>query len=242
MNKKVALVTGGSKGIGAACVKALGQNGYQVGVHYRSDSNLADDLVASLPDASTFQYDLSEDGAADALVKEVKKKYGRIDVLVNNAGHSIDQLIPFAKPADFETLLTINLKSVFLLAKHCSRMMIKQKSGSIINITSVVGHTGNAGQSMYAASKSAITGFTMSIAKDLAPYQIRANCVAPGFIETNMTGALNDEVKEAILAKIPLGRLGQSSEVAEAVKFLASDQASYITGSTIHVNGGMYTN
>ena len=242
MNEKVALVTGGSKGIGAACVKLLGQNGYKVGVHYRSDSNLADDLVASLPEACAFQYDLSEDGAADALVKEVKKKFGRIDVLVNNAGHSIDQLIPFAKPADFDTLLTINLKSVFLLAKHCSRMMIKQKSGSIINITSVVGHTGNAGQSMYAASKSAITGFTKSIAQDLAPYQIRANCVAPGFIETNMTDALSDEVKEGILAKIPLKRLGNSDEVAAAVRFLASEQASYITGSTIHVNGGMYTN
>ncbi|MFK7827134.1 MAG: 3-oxoacyl-ACP reductase family protein [Oligoflexales bacterium] len=242
MNEKVALVTGGSKGIGAACVKALGQNGFKVAVHYRSDPDLASDLVSNLPEACAFQYDLGEDGAADILVKEVKKKYGRIDVLVNNAGHSIDQLIPFAKPADFDSLLTINLKSVFLLTKHCSRLMIKQKSGSIINISSVVGHTGNAGQSMYAATKSAITGFTMSIAKDLAPYQIRANCVAPGFIETKMTSALSDEVKESILANIPLGRLGQSDEVADAVRFLASQQASYITGSTIHVNGGMYTN
>lgn len=242
MNEKVALVTGGSKGIGSACVRLLGQNGYKVAVHYRSDAQLANDIVESIPDACAFQFDLSEDGAADALVKEVKKQFGRIDVLVNNAGHSIDQLIPFAKPTDFDTLLTINLKSVFLLSKHCSRLMIKQKSGSIVNITSVVGHTGNAGQSMYAATKSAITGFTKSIAQDLAAYQIRANCVAPGFIETNMTNGLSDEVKGSILEKIPMKRLGQSGEVAEAVLFLASEHSSYITGSTIHVNGGMFSN
>ncbi|RZA17296.1 MAG: SDR family oxidoreductase, partial [Proteobacteria bacterium] len=175
------------------------------------------------------------------LAKSVKEAFGRIDVLVNNAGMSIDQLITFAKPGDFDQILNVNLKSVFNLTKAVSRFMIKQKSGSIINLTSVVGHTGNGGQSMYAASKGAITAFTKSIAVDLAGFGIRANCVAPGFIKTDMTESLSDEVKDAISAKIPLKRLGSAEEVANCVAFLASSEASYITGSTLHVNGGMYT-
>jgi 3-oxoacyl-[acyl-carrier protein] reductase len=172
----------------------------------------------------------------------VKEAFGRIDVLVNNAGMSIDQLITFAKPSDFDQILDVNLKSVFNLTKSVSKHMIKQKSGRIINLTSVVGHTGNAGQSMYAASKGAITAFTKSIAADLAGFGILANCVAPGFIKTDMTDALPNEAKEAILGKVPLKRLGSPDEVAACVCFLASDGASYITGSTLHVNGGMYTN
>ena len=239
---KVALVTGGSKGIGAACALTLGEAGYKVGIHYRSDPALAENLKVSLPEAQIFKYDLSEQGACEELVKDVKKTFGRVDVLINNAGLSIDQIIPFAKPDDFEKLISTNLKPVFLLSKLCSKMMIRQKGGSIINITSVVGHTGNAGQSMYAATKSAITGLTKSIAMELGVYNIRCNCIAPGFIETNMTDKLESKTKEDLLKKVPLGRFGQPHEVAHAVKFLASEDAGYITGSTLHINGGMFTN
>ncbi len=241
MEQKVALVTGASRGIGKAIAQSLSQKGYLVAIHYRSQESKAQELAESIPGAKIFQADLGSEESCAALAKNVKEAFGRIDVLVNNAGMSIDQLITFAKPADFDQILNVNLKSVFNLTKAVSRFMIKQKSGSIINLTSVVGHTGNGGQSMYAASKGAITAFTKSIAVDLAGFGIRANCVAPGFIKTDMTDALSDEVKEGISSKIPLKRLGSPEEVANCVGFLASDDASYITGSTLHVNGGMYT-
>ena len=187
-----------------------------------------------------FQANLGEEEECKSLIKAVKERFGRIDVIVNNAGISIDQILTFAKPSELEDVLNTNFKSVFHLCKACSRMMIKQKGGAIINLTSVVGHTGNAGQSMYAASKGAVTAFTKSIASDLAGFGIRANCVAPGFIETDMTDKLPEDVREAILGKIPLKRLGSPQEVAQVVSFLASDEASYITGETIHVNGGMF--
>jgi 3-oxoacyl-[acyl-carrier protein] reductase len=244
MSQKVALVTGAARGIGAACALALGQAGYRVAIHYRGSEDKARALLAQLPDGQgrLFKADLSAEGAAAELIKVVKEEMGSIDVLVNNAGISIDQLLAFAKPEDFDTLLSTNLKPVFLLSKLAAKVMIRQKGGRIINITSVVGHTGNAGQSMYTATKAAITGFSKSIAQELAGFGILVNCVAPGFIETDMTDALKEETKQAILAKVPLKRLGKPSEVASAVEFLASDKASYITGTTLHVNGGMYTN
>ncbi len=244
MSQKVALVTGAARGIGAACALALGQAGYRVAIHYRGSEDKARALLAKLPDgqARLYKYDLTAEGAAAELVKAVKEEMGSIDVLVNNAGISIDQLLAFAKPDDFDTLLATNLKPVFLLSKLTAKVMIRQKAGRIINITSVVGHTGNAGQSMYVTTKAAITGFSKSIAQELAGFGILVNCVAPGFIETDMTDALKEETKQAILAKVPLKRLGKPSEVAAAVEFLASDKASYITGTTLHVNGGMYTN
>ena len=171
------------------------------------------------------------------LVKVVKAELGSLDVLVNNAGLAVDQILPLAKPSDFDLLLNTNLKPVFLLAKAASRVMIRQKGGRIINITSVVGHTGNPGQSMYAATKAAVTAFTQSIAQEFGSIGILANCVAPGFIETDMTKDLKEEVKQSILVR----RLGQAEEVAAAVEFLASSKASYITGTTIHINGGMFT-
>ncbi len=241
MEQKVALVTGASRGIGKAIAQSLSQKGYLVAIHYRSQESKAQELAESIPGSKIFQADLGSEESCATLAKNVKEAFGRIDVLVNNAGMSIDQLITFAKPADFDQILNVNLKSVFNLTKAVSRFMIKQKSGSIINLTSVVGHTGNGGQSMYAASKGAITAFTKSIAVDLAGFGIRANCVAPGFIKTDMTDALSDDVKEGISSKIPLKRLGSPEEVASCVNFLASDEASYITGSTLHVNGGMYT-
>jgi 3-oxoacyl-[acyl-carrier protein] reductase len=241
MEQKVALVTGASRGIGKAIAQSLSQKGYLVAIHFRSQEAQAQALAAGIPGSKIFQADLGSEESCVQLAKNVKEAFGRIDVLVNNAGMSVDQLITFAKPADFDQILNVNLKSVFNLTKAVSRFMIKQKGGSIINLTSVVGHTGNGGQSMYAASKGAITAFTKSIAVDLASFGIRANCVAPGFIKTDMTDALADEVKEGISAKIPLKRLGNPEEVASCVCFLASSEASYITGSTLHVNGGMYT-
>jgi len=243
MTQKVALVTGGSRGIGAACAIALGRAGYRVAVHYRSDEDAARQVVQDIGEgqAVAFRFDLTMEGACAELVKAVKAELGSLDVLVNNAGLSIDQILPLAKPSDFDLLLNTNLKPVFLLAKAASRIMIKQKSGRIINITSVVGHTGNPGQSMYAATKAAITAFTQSIAQELGAAGILANCVAPGFIETDMTKDLREEVKQMILSRIPLKRLGQVDEVAAAVEFLASSKASYITGTTLHVNGGMFT-
>lgn len=242
MGELVALVTGASRGIGKACAQKLSEAGYRVAIHYRSREELAQELSQTLPESKIYQADISDEDQCKSLVKAVKSDFGRIDVLVNNAGMSIDQVITFAKPDDFDKLYATNVKSCFNLSKLCSKVMIKQKSGSIINLTSVVGYTGNAGQSMYAATKGALTAFTKSIAADLAPFGIRANCVAPGFIATDMTEALGDEVKEAILSKVPLKRLGSPSEIGSVVAFLGSDKASYITGSTIHVNGGMYTN
>lgn len=242
MTQKVALVTGASRGIGAACALALGKAGYKVAVHYRGSEDKAKAVVDQLPTgtAAMFQYDLSQPESCQDLIKVVKDEMGSIDVLVNNAGISIDQILAFAKPDDFDKLLSTNLKPVFLLSKFASKVMMRQKSGRIINITSVVGHTGNGGQSMYAATKSAITGFTKSIAQELAGAGILANCIAPGFIETDMTDALKDDVKDAILAKVPLKRLGKPEDIGAAAVFLASDAASYITGTTLHVNGGMF--
>lgn len=239
---KVALVTGASRGIGAACAKALGAAGFRVAVHYRSGESQAMALCELIPGSKAFQADLSNADACQNLIKSVAADMGPIHTLVNNAGMSIDQLLPFAKPEDFDTLIATNLKPVFLLSKFATKGMIRQKSGRIINIASVIGYTGNGGQSMYAATKGGITAFTKSIAQDLAQFGILANCIAPGFIQTDMTDALPDAAKEAAMGKIPLKRFGKPEDIANAVAFLASDNASYITGSTIHVNGGMFTN
>jgi 3-oxoacyl-[acyl-carrier protein] reductase len=242
MSHKVALVTGASRGIGAACALALGQAGYKVALHYRGNEDAARAVAAQLPDgmAKTFRFDLTDSQACQDLIKVVKEEMGGLDVLVNNAGVAIDQILAFAKAEDFDTLIATNLKPVFLLSKFAAKQMLRQKSGRIINISSVVGHTGNAGQSMYAATKAAITGFTKSIAQELAVAGILCNCVAPGFIETDMTNALSADQKAAILAKVPLKRLGRPEDIGNAVAFLASDKAAYITGTTLHVNGGMF--
>lgn len=240
-NQKVALITGGSKGIGAACATGLAGDDFEIALHFRSNPEEAQNLCQEIKGAQAFQYDLSEPGACKQLVDQVLKQFGRIDVLVNNAGQSIDQMITFAKEADFDQLVAVNLKPMFMLTKLVSKSMIKRKSGSIINMTSVVGHTGNAGQSMYAATKAAITAMSHSIAKDLSPFGIRCNCVAPGFIETDMTRKLPEKVRQQILESIPLKKWGSPQDVAGAVRFLASDAANYVTGTTIHVNGGMFS-
>jgi len=240
--KKVALLTGSSRGIGAACARRLSQDGYAIAIHCTARRQEAEALQQQLPNSMVFQADLSDPTACEVLIKDVKEKMGHIDVLVNNAGISIDQVIPFAKLEDFERLLSVNVKAVFLLTKLASKLMIRKKQGVIINLSSVVGYQGNAGQSMYAATKGAITAFTKSVAQDLAPFGIRCNCIAPGFIETDMTRALDEKVRTAILSRIPQQRLGTPEEIANAVSFLVSDQASYITGASLHVNGGMYPN
>lgn len=242
--KPVALVTGASRGIGAACALALGRSGYRVALHCRSQEDRARAIADQIPGSIVLKFDLAAEGGAacQELIKVVTAELGGLDVLVNNAGVAIDQVLPFAKADDFDTLVSTNLKPVFLLSKFGAKNMIRRKAGRIINIASVVGYTGNAGQSMYAATKAAITGFTKSIAADLAPFGILANCVAPGFIKTDMTDAIPAAAQEAILAKIPLKRFGTPEDIANAVAFLASAQAGYITGSTIHVNGGMFTN
>jgi 3-oxoacyl-[acyl-carrier protein] reductase len=239
---KVALVTGASRGIGAACASALGEAGFKVAIHFRGSEDKATALSAKIPGSKPFKADLSDAAACQDLIKKVTSDLGPISVLVNNAGVSIDQILPFAKPEDFDTLISTNLKPVFLLSKFAAKAMIRAKSGRIINIASVVGYTGNAGQSMYAATKGAITAFTKSIAQDLAQFGILCNCVAPGFIQTDMTDNLPEAAKEAAMAKIPLKRFGKPEDIAAAVAFLAGEGSSYITGSTIHVNGGMFTN
>ncbi|MBP9706383.1 MAG: 3-oxoacyl-ACP reductase FabG [Oligoflexales bacterium] len=240
--QKVALVTGASRGIGAACAKALALAGYRVAIHYRSDEALAKGLQAELSGSQIYRFDLSQPDACKELCDKIKTEMGGIDVLVNNAGMSIDALLPFAKEDDFDKLLSVNLKPVFVLSKYASKHMIRKKAGRIINISSVVGVTGNAGQTMYSATKAAIIGMTKSMALELAGFGILANCVAPGFIATEMTSTLSAEAKEKIFEKIPLKRLGTAEDIASAVAFLASDSANYITGTTLHVNGGMYTN
>jgi len=238
---RVALVTGASRGIGAWCAIALGRAGFKVIVHYNSQAAKAEAVCQEIQGAVALQADISDLKSCDELMKTIKSEHGGVDVLVNNAGICIDQVLAFAKPEDFSKLLQVNLQPVFYLSKLASRQMLRKRWGRIINLSSVVGYSGNAGQSMYAATKAAITGFTKSIAIELAPAGILINTVAPGFIATDMTSELDDKAKDHILTSIPLKRMGRPDEIASVVKFLASEEASYITGSTIHVNGGMFT-
>lgn len=242
MSERIALVTGASRGIGAACAKRLDQDGFKVIVHYRSGEEEATQLASQLNNAVTMQADLGDPDSCAELVKRIKSECGGLDVLVNNAGMCIDQVLMFAKPDDFEKLFQVNVRSIFLLSKLGGKLMVRKKKGRIINLTSVVGFTGNGGQSMYASTKAAIVGFTKSIASELAGFGITCNCIAPGFIDTDMTKKLDDDTREKILESVPMKRLGNPEDIANAVAFLASDDAAYITGSTVHVNGGMYTN
>lgn len=241
LNKKI-LVTGGSRGIGAEIVRVLASANAQVAFTYSSNQQSAEKLLSTLPGDGhfTFAMDISSEDSINTGIDLLLKKWTDCDGLVNNAGITKDGLLLRMKTEDFESVINTNLRGTFLLSKAISRPMMKARKGSIVNITSVIGQTGNAGQSNYAASKAGIVGFSKSMALELGSRGIRVNCVAPGFIETDMTDVLSDDIKQKIMEKIPLQKLGRTQDVAEAVKFLLSDQSSYITGHTISVNGGLY--
>ena len=237
-DKPIALVTGGATGIGAACCRVLAAAGFAVGIHYNSSGTAAESLAAELPDSFTIGADISTEAGVDAVYEAVRSRDG-LAVLVNNAGMAVDATLFSAKLEDFDRVVDTNMRSVWYLTKKLSRLMIRKKAGRLINISSVVGSTGNPTQSVYGMTKAAIDNFSKTAAVELAPYNILVNSIAPGFVETRMTADLGDEIKAGILAKIPLGRMGTPEEIAVVVRFLAVE-ASYITGSTIHVNGGMY--
>lgn len=240
-NKKF-FVTGGSRGIGAGIAKTLAELGAQVAFTYSTNEAKAQDLLKSLPGSghSCFQLDVSNSESVDAVVSQVIKVWPEIDGVVNNAGITKDQLLLRMKPEDFDQVLQTNLGGVFKVTKAFSKYMLKARKGSFVNISSIIGSTGNAGQTNYAASKGGLEAFTKSVALELASRSIRANCVAPGYIKSDMTEALTVEQQNSFNEKIPLHRVGEAKEVACAVAFLLSDAASYITGQTLHVNGGMY--
>ena len=240
---KTAIVTGGSRGIGRAAALTLAEAGADVAVIYASNTAAAEETVRLIEEKGrkglAIQCDVADEAAVTAMVKDVKKELGRIDILVNNAGITRDGLLMIMKEADWQAVLDTNLTGAFHCTKAVTRLMMKQRSGSIINITSVVGETGNAGQANYAAAKAGLIGFTKSVAKELASRNIRCNAIAPGCIETDMTAVLGEDTVDAMIKTIPMGRVAQPEEVAKAVLFLASDDASYITGQTLNVDGGM---
>ncbi len=240
---KVALVTGGTRGIGRAIVEALAAAGAAVGFTYKSSSQAADELVSSLKaNGSTvmgFQSDASSPTEAAAVVDLAIKALGRIDILVNNAGITKDGLLMRMSEEDWDRVITTNLKSVFAMTKAVCRPMMGQRAGKIINISSIVGLTGNAGQANYAASKAGILGFTKSVAKELASRNIQVNAVAPGYVDTDMTRALTAEQTKALIDLIPLKRTAKPSDIAGTVVFLASPAADYVTGQVLAVDGGL---
>jgi len=243
LSGRVAIVTGGSRGIGRAIAERLAGSGAAVVVNYRGNAAAAEATVATITAAGgtaiAIQGDVSQPEDVEHLVKTTLERLGRIDILVNNAGITRDTLLLRMKESDFDEVIATNLRGVFLCTRAVLRPMTKQRFGRIINITSVVGLTGNAGQANYAAAKAGILGFTKSTAREMASRGITVNAVAPGFIETEMTDALNEETRKAILATIPLGRFGQPAEVAGLVCFLASDAGAYISGQTLTIDGGM---
>ncbi len=243
LQNKVALVTGGTRGIGKAIVLALAEAGADVAFTYRSSKESADVIVADLRAkgrrAAGYQSDATDFTQANNIVQKVIQEFGRIDILVNNAGITKDGLLMRMSENDWDAVIATNLKSVFSFTKAACRQMMSQQAGKIINISSVVGIIGNAGQANYVASKAGVIGFTKSVAKELASRNIQANVVAPGFVETDMTEKLNEKQKEAILAMIPLKRIAKPEEVAGVVRFLASSDADYITGQVFCVDGGM---
>ncbi|MEC9346102.1 MAG: 3-oxoacyl-[acyl-carrier-protein] reductase [Pseudomonadota bacterium] len=236
---KTALVTGASGGIGRSVAEALHAAGATVGLHGTRRAAL-EDLAASLGDrAHVLVANLSEPGQPAELAKAAEAAMGQVDILVNNAGITRDNLAMRLKDDDWDAVITVNLNAGFQLAKALLRGMMKRRTGRIISITSIVGTTGNPGQTNYAAAKAGTVGWTKSLAQEIASRGITVNCLAPGFIETAMTGALGDEQKARLLESIPAGRMGSGADIAAGVLYLASDEAAYVTGQTLHINGGM---
>ncbi|TAK57124.1 MAG: 3-oxoacyl-[acyl-carrier-protein] reductase, partial [Bacteroidetes bacterium] len=243
LENKSALVTGGTRGIGKAIALSLAKEGANVSIVYRSSSSEAEEVVQAIKDlgrdASAFQADVASFSQAQEIVQKVVAQFGRLDIVVNNAGITKDGLLLRMTEEDWDTVINTNLKSVFNYTKAAIKPMMSQRSGKIINITSVVGITGNAGQANYASSKAGVIGFTKSIAKEVSSRNIQVNAVAPGFVETDMTGKLNEEQQKAILDKIPLKRTAKPDEIASTVIFLVSPASDYITGQVLCVDGGL---
>lgn len=240
---KTALITGATRGIGKQIALTLAQDGYDIAINYRTENDALKDTKKEIEEKGVrclaVQGDVSNFEDCEKFVKEIIEEYGKIDVLVNNAGITRDTLLMRMKKEDFEQVIDTNLVGTFNVTKNVISHMMKARSGRIINISSVVGVSGNAGQTNYAASKAGIIGFTKSLAKEVASRNILVNAVAPGFIETDMTDVLKDEIKEEIAKSIPLKRMGTTEDVANVVKFLAGEDSTYITGQVINVDGGM---
>jgi 3-oxoacyl-[acyl-carrier protein] reductase len=242
---QVALVTGGSRGIGRATVLALGRQSAYVVVNYRGNQAAAEETLAALRaqeqgSGELCRFDVADESQVDAAVKKIVDGHQKIDILVNNAGVTADNLLIRMKPDDWDQVVGTNLKGTIVCTKAVSRVMLRQRYGRIINLSSVVGQTGNAGQSIYAATKSGILGFTKAMAREVASRGITVNAVAPGFIETDMTARLPAKLQEESLRSIPLGRFGSCEDVAEAIVFLSGAAAGYITGQVLGINGGLY--
>lgn len=242
LDGKVALITGGSRGIGEAIVRKFKEEGARVAFTYRSSSEESDQIVSELGEGvKAYQSDASDYNAAEELVKQVVEEFGQLDVLINNAGITQDNLMLRMSEEQWDKVIDVNLKSVFNMTKHSLRTMMRQRGGSIINMSSVVGVFGNAGQANYSASKAGIIGFSKSIAKEVGSRNIRCNAVAPGFIQTEMTDNLDEKTREEFLRNIPMKRWGKPEEIADACVFLASDRSQYISGQVISVCGALNT-
>jgi 3-oxoacyl-[acyl-carrier protein] reductase len=242
---KVVLVTGGSRGIGRAIARTFAEGKASVAINYAGNEAAAQEAAAICEQAGAarvklMKFDISDSAACAAAVDELVKEWGGLHVLVNNAGIALDQLVMRLKDADWQRQLDVNLSGAFYLVRAATRPMMKAKGGAIVNLTSVVGEMGNAGQAAYAATKGGIIALTKAIARELASRAIRVNAVAPGFIDTDMTSGLPEAARAKMFEQIPLGRLGTAQEVADCVAWLASDKASYVTGEVVRVNGGMY--
>ncbi|MEH7440989.1 3-oxoacyl-[acyl-carrier-protein] reductase [Bacillus sp. JJ1122] len=240
---KVALVTGASRGIGREIAYELAREGASVAVNYAGSEAkalaLVDEIKAMGREAFAIQSDVSNSDSVNEMVKETVERFGKLDILVNNAGITKDNLLMRMKESEWDDVININLKGVFLCTKAVTRQMMKQRSGRIINISSIVGVSGNAGQANYVAAKSGVIGLTKTAAKELSSRGITVNAIAPGFITTDMTDKLNEEVKAEMLKQIPLARFGEPKDIARAVVFLASEDSNYMTGQTLHIDGGM---
>jgi 3-oxoacyl-[acyl-carrier protein] reductase len=240
---KIAIVTGASRGIGRAIAERLVAEGAKVAINYRASAEQAEEVVAAIQaqggEAIALQADVSDFQQAHELMQVVIKQFGRVDILVNNAGTTRDTLLMMMKEADWDLVIDTNLKSVFNCCKAVARSMVRQRSGRIINITSVAGLAGNPGQTNYAASKAGIVGFTKSLAKELGSRSITVNAIAPGFVPTALTDSLPEDLKQAAIEHTPLGRFGKPEEIAAAVAFFASDEAGFITGQVLSVDCGL---